>query len=284
MSKPILFLLGIMAILALLIIAIIIANYMFNKNVNKEVGDLFGNEEETGGIVQTNELKGLPQCVQKWLEYSQVIGKENIRTVRLKQEATMRTQKESRWMPTKAEQYFTTDEPGFIWKAKIKAAPLIHIVGRDKYYEGKGNMFIKLLSLITVADAKGKEVDQGTLLRYLAETVWFPTAALSDYITWEEIDANSAKAVMSYGEVTASGIFHFNQNGEVINFVAERYKEKNGQFSLETWTVLLKDYKEVNGIKIPIKGEVIWNLKDGDFKWYRLEIVDIDYNKPFTYS
>lgn len=187
------------------------------------------------------------------------------------------------WMPVEAEQYFTIDEPGFIWKAKIKAAPLFHIVGRDKYYEGKGNMLIKILSLITVADARGKEMDQGTLLRYLVETVWFPTAALSSYIKWEEIDSNSAKAAMSYRGVTASGVFMFNENGEVINFVAERYMALNGRYVMETWSTPMKDYKEFDGIRIPTKGEIIWKLKTGDFNWFQFEITEIEYNKPVVY-
>ena len=47
-------------------------------------------------------------------------------------------------------------------------------------------------------DAKGKEIDQGALLRYLGEIVWVPSAALSDYITWEEMDSTTARATMSY--------------------------------------------------------------------------------------
>ena len=43
--------------------------------------------------------------------------------------------------------------------------PLIYFAGRDKYAEGRGHMLIKLFSLIKVADAGGKEVDQGTLPR-----------------------------------------------------------------------------------------------------------------------
>ncbi|MBO8129159.1 MAG: hypothetical protein H0Z39_08185 [Peptococcaceae bacterium] len=261
-----------------------IANFLFNQNVKKEVRELFNsNVENKDEIIQKADLEMLPLCVQKWLEYSQVIGKERIRTVRLKQKAVMRMKEGQPWMPTEAEQYFTIDEPGFIWKAKVKAAPLLHIVGRDKYYEGKGNMLIKIPSLITVADSKGKELDQGTLLRYLAETVWFPTAALSSYITWEEIDANSAKATMSYRGVTASGVFMFNEKGEVINFVAERYGQFDGQYVLETWSVLIRDYKEFNGIRIPTKGEVIWKLKTGDFSWYHFEITEIEYNKPVVY-
>jgi len=96
----------------------------------------------------------LPDSVKRWLEYSQVTGKKMINTVRLKQEAVLRMNKDQSWMPVIAEQYFTTNKPGFIWKARIKAAPLIHIVGRDKYFNGKGHMQIKLLSLVTAKEKK----------------------------------------------------------------------------------------------------------------------------------
>jgi len=285
MPKIAFVILSILVIITFLVFTIsFIANILFDQKVKKEVREFFNsNVENTDEIIQKADLEGLPLCVQKWLENSQVIGKERIRTVRLKQKAVMRMKEEQPWMPTEAEQYFTIDKPGFIWKAKIKAAPSLYIVGRDKYYEGKGNMLIKILSLITVADSRGKELDQGTLLRYLAETVWFPTASLSSYVTWEEIDSNSAKATMSYRGVTASGVFIFNEKGEVINFVAERYMELNGQYVLETWLVLMEDYKEFNGIKIPTKGEVIWKLKTGDFSWYHFEITEIEYNKPVVY-
>ena len=44
------------------------------------------------------------------------------------------------------------------------------------------------ISKFTVADSKGKEIDQCTLLKYLAETMWFSTAALNGYLTWEEME------------------------------------------------------------------------------------------------
>lgn len=91
--------------------------------------------------------------------------------------------------------------------------------------------------------------------------VWYPTAALSNYIKWEEIDANSAKAIMSYKGITATGIFNFNKKGEVTNFVAQRYMEKDGQYEKKTWSPIMSDYKEINGIKIPTSGEVIWKLE-----------------------
>ncbi|OAA22101.1 DUF6544 family protein [Kosmotoga sp. DU53] len=285
MGKVVLVILSILATIILLIITVIfIANLLFNQKVAREVKELFAdNSEDSDGIIQKSDLEKLPIPVQKWLKYSQVVEKEKIRAVRLKQKAIMRLKEEQSWMPVEAEQYFTIDEPGFIWKARIKAAPLFYIVGRDKYYKGKGNMLIKVLSLIPVADSKGKEMDQGTLLRYLAEMVWFPTAALSSYITWEEIDTNSAKTTMSYGGITASGVFTFNDKGEVINFVAERYREHDGQYSLETWSVTMGNYEEFDGIKIPTTGEVTWKLETGDFTWFKFEVTEVENNQPVVY-
>lgn len=276
---------SILFVIAFLAVAIIfIANSLFRQKVKREVKKLFNNYvENKKQIVRKADLEGLPLCVQKWLEYSQVVGKERIRTVRLKQIGAMRTKDGQPWMPAEAEQYFTIDEPGFIWMAKIKVNSILHIAGRDKYQDGKGNMLIKFLSVINVANARGMEMDQGALLRYLAETVWFPTAALSPYIKWEEIDSKSAKATISYKGVTASGVFLFNDQGEVVNFVTERYMEVKGRFVLETWSTPMKDYKEFSGIKIPAKGEVIWRLKTGDFSWYQVQLKEIEYNRPVVY-
>lgn len=247
MIKIVLIILGV--IVVLIASSITIGNITFNKKVKNEVGDLFNKSKETKPEVVTDtDMEGLPEPVQKWLKNSQIIGKERIFTVRLKQKGVIRTEEGQPWMPAEAEQYFTIDEPGFIWKTKVRMNSLLYLVGRDKYYEGKGNMLIKFKALMSVVDARGKEIDQGTMLRYLGETVWFPTAALSNYIKWESIDSDSARANMSYGRVTVSAVFKFNENGEVINFVCKRYMTVDDRYSLENYSVHMKDYKELNGI------------------------------------
>jgi hypothetical protein len=44
----------------------------------------------------------------------------------------MRLAKDKSWMPVQAEQYFTSEEPGFIWKANINAALRYIVVQRWK--------------------------------------------------------------------------------------------------------------------------------------------------------
>lgn len=88
-------------------------------------------------------------------------------------------------MSVQSEQYFTTEKPSFIWKATIKLALLIHIIRRDKYWNGKGSMLIKFLSLFTVANSKGKEINQGYyLVRYLNKKLRLLNLSLKDMENW----------------------------------------------------------------------------------------------------
>lgn len=231
-------------------------------------------------VVTTDLLRPLPPIVQQWLMRSNLVGKEAARTVHLKQKGEMKTAPEGKWWPVTADQYFTTDQPGFIWVADVKAAPFIHLAGRDKYQDGKGHMLIKLLSLVPVVNASGPEINQGTLLRYLAEIVWFPSAALQPYITWEQTGPAEARATMHYKSVSASGLFRFNPQGDVTSFEARRYFDRKEGATLETWVIAMEEqgYREFAGVRVPAKATVTWKLSTGDFTWYKLAITDITYN------
>lgn len=258
-----------------------IARVQFNRTTEEQVEELFrGGIQDSPGIIQSTDLEDLPSPVRNWLENSGVVGKEKIYFARLVQEAEMRLNPGGRWMPLNAEQYFTLEEPGFIWQARINAAPFIHISGRDVYKEGRGNMLIKPMSLITIADESGFQIDQGTLVRYLAEMVWFPTVALNNFVSWEEIDENSARAIMRYGNIRVSGVFTFNDSGDPVKFTARRFGEFNGQVRMENWTVELSGSRELNGFRIPTSGEITWELEEGDFTWYKFQVKEIEYNKP----
>ncbi len=277
---------GLIIVATLLIVVVFsaFARVQFNRETEEKVEDLFRlNKPSDTYIIESKDLKDLPEPVKTWLEGAGVVGQEKIKFARMLQEAEIRLNPDGRWMALKAEQYITVEQPGFIWQARITAAPLIHISGRDVYKDGRGNMLIKPLSILTMADETGFQVDQGTLVRYLAEMVWFPTIAISNYISWEEIDENSARAIMRYGNIRVSGVFVFNDDGDPVSFSARRFGEFNGQFRMENWTVTMKDHKEFNGFKVPSSGEITWELEEGDFTWYKFKVKDIEYNKPEVY-
>jgi uncharacterized protein YxeA len=279
MSKVIPYVIGIPLIIIILLIVIsLTASFLFKQKVNGEVKSLLSQAAPTGTVVQESDLQGLPPCVQKWMMTANVVGKERITSVMMTQKGLMRTLPNQPWMEFSAQQYVTIDKPGFIWSVEAQAAPLMKIVGRDKYYKGNGEMLIKLLGLVPVANAAGPEVNQGSMLRYLAESIWYPSAALSPYIQWTNIDTHSAKATMNYENMQVSGIFHFNDQGEPVNFTAQRYRETNGKYELATWSADVKAYKEFDGRRIPTEGTITWKLNTGDFTWYKLQVVACQYN------
>lgn len=255
------------------------AGWNFDRMVRREIRDLLPlSASVNAGPVTKEMLGGLPLCVQNWLTQSGVVGKPRVSSVHLKQKGLMRTKPGADGMPCAAEQYFNVEQPGFIWTVALRMPPGLPVVGRDKYAGGKGNMLIKAFSLIPFVNGKGDKIDQGTLLRFLGEIVWFPSAALSSYIRWEEIDSGSAKATMEYKSVKASGIFKFDEQGNFISMNAGRYMGSGDAATLEHWYIPASEWREMNGVRIPVKGEVIWKLKDGDFSYYQWEITEVEYN------
>jgi len=259
-----------------LAITIIIGGIMVKSQLEKEIEKLFSSSMDISDRVYSHEqIKGLPGPVQRYFRYSLQENPPYISYVRLKHGGEFRTKPNQKWMSIKGQEYFTVQNPGFVWFGKV---PLVS--AKDIYYDGKGNLKVKLLSIIKLVDAKGKNFDQGELLRWLAETPWFPTALLpSENLKWEPINNNSAKVIFSDKSLTIDGVFHFNEQGQITQFNAKRFQDSSDD-SLENWTCYYRDYKEVNDMQIPFSAEVVWNLKSGDFSYAKFKINKIEYNNP----
>jgi hypothetical protein len=230
------------------------------------------------GPITDAQVMGLPATMQRYLRYAGVVGKEPIRAVRLRQRGSMRQRPEQQWMPMEAEQSFSASPPAFVWRGKMRLAPFIWFSATDQLAEGHGVMSIKLLSVIPLGKARGPEMDQSTLVSHLGEIIWFPTAWLSDAITWEAIDASSVGATIHDRGVSASAVLSVNEQGQPTFFRADRYMEAHGHYRLAPWSVLSNAYREVEGMCIPTHFEVTWHLPSGDFTWLRGDITEIEYN------
>jgi hypothetical protein len=259
--------------------------HRFHKIVKNESAKLFQNIGTLNkSVITENDIAHLPKLVQKWITRSGAVGHHNVVSVRLKQKGEMRTKPNSRWMPFTANQYFNVNNPSFVWCTHVDAMPILPTVGCDKLVNGKGEMLINLAGLIPVInESKNEKINQGAMLRYLAEMCWFPTAALKNYVQWETIDATSVKATLTIKGKSVSGIFNFAKNGTLSSFEANRYYGGGKDSKLEKWKIENIEYKVFNNVEIPYKSKVIWKIEDQDFQWLRLEILDIEYNTQDIY-
>ena len=266
----------------IILVSTIIAfsTFSFKKNISNETTKMIENADNPNKRVLSEQMiLGLPIIVQKWLQNSGTIGKEPINNVYLEQDLQIMMKPEQKdWSNAKAKQYFTIEPPAFNWSVNLKMNHFLDVVGRDKFENGQGEMTIKMFSLIPVVNVRNNEkINQATLQRYLAEIVWFPSAALSPYIKWETIDENSAKATMNYNKTKGSGVFHFDKKGNFVKFVAMRYKDIQDLKPLE-WTVTATKAELRNGIKIPVELKADWKLDNGNWTWLKLKITNIRYD------
>lgn len=271
----------ILNILILLVGLPALGNFHFRNMVESEKRDFQQELKEFDAYPVTREkIQSLPPAVRKWLETSGVIGKPEISYGHLTQTGEMRTSPDGKWMAFEAEQLVNLHRPAFIWDTEVEMAPLIKLYGRDKLIDGEGEMLIKLLSLLTVVDeGPGEEMNTGSMLRFLGEICWFPSAALSENITWEETGRYTAKATFRMEQSEVEGEFTFNGAGDLESFEALRYYGGGPDSTQEKWYIKASEYKEFSGYRVPSKSSVTWKLAEGDFTWLNLEITAIEFNR-----
>lgn len=253
--------------------------WSFDGIADEKIDGLFIDRPDITQFVDSNSIKDLPEAVVKWLGRSGVIDGVVPRRIYALQTGRMRTTPDGRWMSFDAEQWYNIYEPAFVWKAHVRAFPGLHLSGLDSYADGRGNMLIKAMGLVEVVNASGPEIDQGTLVRFLAEMAWYPAAGVMPYVEWEAISDTEVRAIMTFGGVSAEGIFQFSEDGDLLSFEAQRYYDRGDSGSQERWIIATRPnaWKEFEGVRLPYSFEVSWDLEDGLFTWLELEVAELRY-------
>jgi hypothetical protein len=266
-----------MLLLAIIILALsavfVIGRLNLSARFKKSVTYLFSIAKPILGKSFTyDQLKGLPAPVQRYFSYALKKGQPYISYISLLHTGQFKTSLNSKWTNITGEQYFTVEKPGFIWKGVTKA-----FTARDMYIAGKGRLIVSLISLYNIVDAEGANSNQGELLRWLAENVWFPTSLLpSDQLEWRPIDDNTAKLMYSYNDMSLYYIVTFNVTGEITQMETKRYMGDK----LETWIGKMGGYQKRNGIMVPTNIEAIWRLEKGEHCYAKFKVTKISYDQP----
>lgn len=229
------------------------------------------------GLMRWIDVAGLPVPVQRGLHRAGVVDREVPGAVRVLQEGQIRTRADGRWLRFNAEEDYTLDPPGFVWNASLLLAGLK--VGRatDSLADGRGRMRVKLFGLFTVVDASGKEMDQGSLMRWLNETMWFPAVWATDTFSWEPVNNNTAIGSVAVGDLTASAEFVFDDDGRLVDFRTDRFRSVGSGFEMTPWSTPLVEHRDFHGFELPSAGSAIWNL-DHAFEYIRIRVTDVSYS------
>ena len=131
-----------------------------DHSVRHDVGTMFAKATTNDSLTVTEAmLESLPPPVRRYLSYTGVVGKPITRTVYLAQSGRMRLGPGQPWLSPRAKQYYSAQPPGFVWDGTVRAGPVAIGRARDMYMDGKCSMLVKALSLFSVVDAQGGEID-----------------------------------------------------------------------------------------------------------------------------
>ena len=229
-----------------------------------------------------DKLAGLPEPVQRFFRASVAEGTPLIKYVHLKQTGYFQPSPNAGWKPFRADQWYSVEPPRFVWQANMDFAPLVPVVGRDKYWSGQSNMLMKVLGMIPVVDARGPDLERSSLIRYVSEAIWFPTALLPGaHVQWAPIDSNSAQITFRDGGLSTAAIYTFDDSGLPVSFRSEErvYGGGDGKTPYPWWGRFGgAGFKEVApGVRIATEGSAGWDLPEGEYEYIRLQITEVEY-------
>lgn len=222
-------------------------------------------------------LQQLPLLVRNYVIKALPDLKTSPGLITIHQTGKIRLNSTSRWMPFDAVEHFLIQEPGFVWKAEINSESPLNMAVLDSYMNGEGHLEGRFMDAVPLAKAKGKAMTKGELMRYLAELVWCPDAMLrNDALQWQEVDATTVSVTATEGDVVATVMLHFDDEGDIHRITAADRPRTVGSKTVDTrWSGTFSDYRTFKGYRIPTKGEVSWDLEDQTFIYWRGEVVDL---------
>lgn len=229
------------------------------------------------------ELAGLPPAVRRYLASVLNPNQPIVRRVYLEQTGAINRGDGKKWEPFAARQRVTTKRPGFVWDAAVSSAMGLTIQIRNTYVAGLGSLQPSVIGLFDVGGREGTgDNARDDLIRYFAESVWYPTALLpSQGVQWAMVDAQTAKATLTDGALTVSLLFTFNAQGLVERITStERRTLVNGALVSTPWEVTVQRYETHGGMLVPQEAEAAWLMPAGRQPYWRAKLEKLDYELP----
>lgn len=232
-----------------------------------------------------SDIRHLPFPVQKYLLYVGVVGKNQVQNVRIVFDELMYKNPEAKPMVSSSEQYnfFLHPARHFYMKASMMGIPfrVLH-----SYSEEKATMLVRVASLFNAVDLDNEELTIAETVTVLNDLCLFAPAALIDRrISWEANGPLSSKVFFKNGKYRVSAVLIFNEIGELVEFISDDRSAllDDGSLRKARWSTPIKDYKELNGVKVPTYGEAIWKYPEGDFTYGKFFLKNIEYNVKNRY-
>lgn len=253
---------------------------MLKSDFNKESHELISQVKSNGEVFTAKDIEHLPTPLKNYIVSCGFIGKPKMTYIKASfKNVAFGSGPNQPKLKIDYTQYNIVKTPSRI--AFIDSSMFgIPFQGCDSYLNGAGRIHGVIAKTFTLFDQTGDDMDQSSIATCLSEGIMIPSIFLQDYIKYEEIDKIHVKATISYKNTSASGIFTFNEKGEISSFTTEdrTYADFQGNSKKVKWTAVCSEYQTQNGIKQPKSLKAVWSLPEGNYTYFDSDNVTIEYH------
>ncbi len=252
----------------------------FRAAYARDVGQRLS-QQVVPALLTERDLASLPEPVQRYVRLSGAVGRPQVHHFRAAWRGRIRAGPADAWMPFTAEQHNFLGEPArfFLMDARKGGLPVdvLHAFGGDTAV-----MRVRLLSLVPLVNVGGPEARRAETVTVFNDlSILAPAALVDPAIRWEPIDARSARAYYTAGRDTISAVLHFNEAGELVDFVSDdrlAASPDGTEFVPRRWSTPLREYRTVGGWRVATRGEGRWHPPEGAFAYIELELIELQAN------
>ena len=237
--------------------------------------------------VTEEEIASLPEPAQAYLRFMGVVGRPRTWSFRLAWKGRFRPGADRAWTACEAWQYNSSLEVARIFRMRLRFVGVLPVIGWDTYVRGKGRLVVRLLDRFTILDARGPEYDDGELVTWLDDAVFFaPSMLLGASVAWAAAGGDCFELKLTDRTRTVSGRVFVDRQGAPRSFeTLDRFCEDPSnprRLIRARWETPVDEWEVVDGRPVPRSARAIWRLPQGPFPYaeFRVQPGSLAINVP----
>lgn len=235
-------------------------------------------------LVTDDDLDDLPEPLAAYIRRSGAAGRPRPERLYVEFRGRIRGDKGEPWMPFAGRQVSTfgsNPQRWFILDATRGGLPVTVL---HHYGNATASMRGKLLSLLTVLDVSGPELDRAETVTVFNDLVVLAPGAIPGApVTWTQIDEQRVRGVFTHGPHSVSAELTFDEHHQLVDFVSQdrpRVVADGTSFTSQQWSTPLPHSRVRDGQR-GLSGSARWRDGDGWFTYVEIEF-DLIVDNPST--
>ncbi len=258
----------------------------FDAQYRERVSQALADVDTSPAVLDEPALTHLPAPLADYIRGSGAIGQPRVVSFRADFHGRIRSGPDAAWMPFTGQQvntYGPRPQRIFLMDATKAGLPVtvLHV-----FEDATATMRVKLLSLFTLVDASGPEMDRGETVTVFNDLVVMAPGAIVDaHVTWAEIDPLHVRGEFTNGDQSVSAVLTFDAGHDLVDFVSDDRSAASADgkiFTPQRWSTPLAGHRATaDGHRVLTSGEGVWHAEGpgGSFTYLEFRLDTITYNE-----